>query len=161
VVSEFNVPLDYHWYPKVDFVLVLSPEIRQDAAMKSPEVIVSVGAEGGSITLFGLKDLQNNWKFARGVDDQTPTLLTREDGGGPAINHESGWVSTWPEAMALLDRYPWAMLSGREVHPEFRERVWVEVNQRLQAKDAHSDSARERWARACRAKIGGALRDRS
>jgi hypothetical protein len=113
-----------------------------------PEIIMEIAAEGGAISLFGCKDSKGAWRFSRDVNDQTPMLLTEEDGGGPAISHSSHWVHTWPEAVALLDRYPWAMLSGRKVHPEFRERVWAEVNQRLQA-NPYSDRARERWARAC------------
>lgn len=118
--------------------------------MSTKEVIVSIGAEGGSITLFGHQGRNLDWHFARGINDQTPTFLTEEDGAGPAIRHTSEWVNSWPEAIALLDRYPWAMLSALEVHPEFRERVWTEVKQRLETQDgARSERARERWARVC------------
>lgn len=119
--------------------------------MSTTEVIVSIGAEGGSITLFGHRDRNLDWHFARGINDQTATFLTEEDGAGPAIQHTSDWVNSWPDAVALLDRYPWALLSGLEVHAEFRERVWTEVKLRLQAEEpSQSDRARERWARVCR-----------
>jgi hypothetical protein len=118
--------------------------------MSTTEVIVSIGAEGGSITLFRHQDRNLDWHFARGVKDQTPTFLTEEDGAGPAIQHTSDWVKSWPEAVALLDRYPWAQLSGLEVHPEFREHVWVEVNRRLDSVSAdYADSRRRRWRGIC------------
>jgi hypothetical protein len=118
--------------------------------MSTTEVIVGIGAEGGSITLFGHRDANLDWHFARGVNDQTPTFLTDEDGARPGIQHTSDWVNSWPEAVALLDRYPWALLSGLEVHPEFRERVWTEVNRRLNSVSAdYADSRRRRWANAC------------
>jgi hypothetical protein len=124
--------------------------------MNAPEVIIAVGAEGGSITLFGQKDefgqrdAQGAWRFSRAVLDQTYTFLSEEDGPGPEINHSSDWVRTWPEAMILMDRYPWAMLYGQEVHPDFRDRVWAEVNERLQdANSATAERAREHWARVC------------
>ncbi|HEV7138178.1 MAG TPA: NAD-dependent deacylase [Steroidobacteraceae bacterium] len=119
-------------------------------ATSPPEVIVSIQAEGGSITLLGRRNSEGLWSYARKVGDQTPTLLDDED-GGRAMQSKSQWVTTWPKAVALLDRYPWAMLSGSEVHPEFRERIWSEVIQRLKANEsASTDRARERWARACR-----------
>jgi hypothetical protein len=118
--------------------------------VNAPEIIVEVSAEGGSITLFGHKDSENQWRFARGVNDQTPTLLTSEDGGGTAIRHESGWVNTWPQAMALLDRYPWAMLAVTKIHPDFRERLWAEAAHRLNDMTTGTAKRRkERWAQAC------------
>ena len=118
--------------------------------MSTKEVIVSIIAEGGSITLIGNKGPNLDWQFARGVLDQTPGFLTKKDGGTSAIRHASDWVNTWLEAVALLDRYPWAMLNGQEVHPEFRARVWTEVNRRLaRVSPDYADSRRRRWAEVC------------
>jgi hypothetical protein len=114
------------------------------------EVIVEIAAEGGSITLFGQRQSANDWRFRRCVGDHTPTFLSHDDGGGASINHSSGWVSSWAEAIALLDKYLWVMLAGQVVHPEFRERVWAEAMRRLQNQPAvRADRSRERWARVC------------
>lgn len=119
--------------------------------MNTMQVIISVGAEGGSLTLIGKKDAALKWRFARGVLDQTPSFLSKEDGGDSTIRHTSDWVNTWSEAMALLDRYPWGMLSALVVHPEFRARVWTEVNRRLDRESSeYSESRRRRWAEVCR-----------
>jgi hypothetical protein len=48
--------------------------------MSTTEVIVSIAAEGGSITLFGQRDSNLDWRFARGVNDQTPSFLSTEEG---------------------------------------------------------------------------------
>jgi hypothetical protein len=126
------------------------PTSSDSPRVTTPEIIVEISAEGGSITLFGHKGSNGEWRFARGVNDQTPTLLPEEEGGVPAISHDSCWVNTWPQALALLDRYPWAMLAVTKVHPEFRERLWAEASLRL--KDKTTDTAngrKERWAQAC------------
>ena len=115
-----------------------------------PEVILKVLAEGGSITLFGLRGSRGGWHYARALADATPAMLDEEDGGGKAIQSKGEWVRTWLEAMALLDRYPWPMLHCREIHPEFRIQVWTEIMRRLESKNGvQVDNARKRWMRAC------------
>jgi hypothetical protein len=124
--------------------------IGTEAKVSTTEVIVSIVAEGGSIALIGNKGPNLDWQFARGVQDQTLSFPSKVDGGAAAIRHTSDWVNTWPEAMALLDRYPWAMLNGRQVHPEFRARVWTEVKRRLDRESPdYADSRRRRWAGIC------------
>jgi hypothetical protein len=121
------------------------------ACVSTLETIVSIGAEGGAVALFGFRDPHRGWRFTRGVRDQTPMLLDDDDERGyPEIDQYCTWVKTWPEAMALLDRYPWAMLSGLEVHPEFRERIWIEVKYRLHGlDDRRAEDRRQRWAGLC------------
>jgi hypothetical protein len=114
------------------------------------QVIAAVAAEGGSIVLYGQKDSKDNWMFCRGVADQTPTFLSESDGRGESISHNSAQVKTWEEAIALMDKYPWAMLSGVEVHPEFHHRVWEEVRKRLaKSSGARAVRCEERWAKVC------------
>jgi hypothetical protein len=118
--------------------------------MTKTEVIVGIAAEGAAITLCGWQDELGRWQFSRDVNDQTPTLLDEDDGGGPAISHSSARVDTWEAALALLDKYPWAMLAGMEVHPEFRERVWAAITARLSTQQSSRiEHTRARWARAC------------
>jgi hypothetical protein len=120
-------------------------------SISKPEPIIEIGAEGGSITLFGFKTANGAWHFSRTTRDETPTYLDPEE-GGPAINHTSAWVKTWPEALTLLDRYPWAMLSPLQIHPDFRHRVWDAVQKRLEHESGtHAKERSARWARMCRA----------
>jgi hypothetical protein len=111
---------------------------------------VRMGAEGGSITLVGQKNSRGGWRYARAVTDHTLTLLDEPDGGGSTSNSMTPWVKTWSEAVALLDRYPWALLPSIEVHPEFAERLWGEVTRRIKDRGgAQAARVSERWARAC------------
>lgn len=89
--------------------------------MSKREVIVQVGAEGGSITLYGVR-ADHGWRFQRNVVDQTPYLLDEEE-----IQHDSDFTSSWDEALTLLGRYPWRRLFPIAVHPEFQQIVWRAV----------------------------------
>ena len=60
----------------------------------------------------------------------TPKLLPEEFPEG-VIHHRSSVVDSWEEALKLLDRYPWHRLYPLRVHPEFRQKIWVEVQRRL------------------------------
>jgi len=120
-----------------------------NSGVHKTSVIVSILAEGGSITLFGRKKIDGLWEFRRSVNDQTPTFLDDEDGGSE-IKHGTPAVDSWEKAVVLLDKYPWAFLAGREVHPEFRDRVWNEVSKRLKGRrETQAAHALERWAKVC------------
>jgi len=114
-----------------------------------PECIIKIGAEGGSITLFGVRTKDGEWQFARAVNDQTPTFLDPDEGGSE-IKHTSLWVKTWAEALRMLDRYPWARLNGMFVHPEFRQRLWEAVKDRLEGQEGDKvKRCLERWQQRC------------
>lgn len=114
-----------------------------DNRMVHPEVIVKVGAEGGDITLLGLYT-NEGWVFIRKVFEQMPTLVDE-----PSIQHRSGTVGSWPEALGLLGRYPWHRLHPLTVHPEFHEQVWEAVVSRFKAENEPSDERLDRWKALC------------
>src|SRR6266480_5902906 len=94
------------------------------------EVILQLGAEGGSVTLYGM-ETERGWLFYRDVSDWTPELIGEE-----RIQHKSPVVNSWDSAVALLDQYPWPRLFPLMVHPEFSERIWYEVRDRLEKDQA-------------------------
>jgi len=53
----------------------LSGLVLAQAAVNKSEVILQVGAEGGAITLYGVRD-PDGWRYS--VLDQTPSLLPDE-----------------------------------------------------------------------------------
>ena len=115
--------------------------------MHSPSVIVQVAAEGGGVTLIGRRTEAGVWKFKRTSLDHTNQLLDESE---PPLRGESEWVSSWDEAVRLLDKYPWASLYPRTVHPEFADRILVEATRRLLAKhDRYAAKALDRWAAIC------------
>ena len=85
------------------------------------EVIVKIGAEGGSITLFGVRR-PPGWLYSRSVDE----FIDEEVGGS---QHDSNVVDSWKAALGLLDLYPWHRLSLQHVHPEFRRRILAAVRE--------------------------------
>jgi hypothetical protein len=108
---------------------------------KCGEVIIEVGAEGGSITLYGLPTDQG-WVFSRKVIDQTPELIDED-----WIKTNSDCFHSWEAALKLLDRYPWPKLYPISVHPDFRERIWSAVQERLDTDE--KSEARSRWHAIC------------
>ncbi len=90
------------------------------------QVILEVGAAGGSLTLVGVRSAQG-WQFQRKVNDCTPLLIDE----GPAISHESHWVDSWKAALKILDEYPWHRLYPTVVHPDFAQRIWKALKKRL------------------------------
>jgi hypothetical protein len=112
--------------------------------MNQSEIIVKVGAEGGNLTLYGVRT-GKGWIFSRNVIDQSLLLLTE----GPEIRHTSETVDSWPEALKLLDEYPWHRLSPREVHQEFKQAVFVGVVERFQREGEQSPSRLDRWKYRC------------
>jgi hypothetical protein len=87
------------------------------------ELIVHVGAEGGSLTLYGVRQGQG-WLYSRNLFDQT---LSWVDEDAPVIDRDSKVVDTWPKALKLLDEYTWHQLYPLEVHPKFQEKVYGAV----------------------------------
>jgi hypothetical protein len=116
--------------------------------MNESEVILKVGAEGGAITLYGVRDL-DGWRYSTSVLDQTPSLLPDEF-DEPEIRKGSEVVNSWEAALRLIDRYPWHRLSPLTVRQEFCERVWVAVQDRF-GRDRRStkDWQLERWRELC------------
>jgi hypothetical protein len=113
------------------------------ARTKCCEVIIEVGAEGGSITLYGFRTDQG-WVFSRKVIDQTPELIDED-----RIKTNSDCVHSREAALELLDRYPWPVLYPISVHPGFGVRTLWAVQERL---DKHENSGvqLDRWRAVCR-----------
>ena len=96
------------------------------------ETILALGAEGGSLTLFGHRDAAGQWGFWTQTDETTMNdLLDEEDlrGLGSLVSTSES-VSSLPEAFVLLDKYPWFRLMPLQIHPEFRLAILSEVQKR-------------------------------
>jgi acetoin utilization deacetylase AcuC-like enzyme len=123
-----------------------SPQADITAA---PRLLVSIGAEGGAIALYGDMADPAHRRFKVVVIDQTPMLLS-EDDGGPEIRRDSGWLPTWSEAMLALGKYPWPHLHVLFVDPEVTDGVWEALQEYVgRSTQTIRDSAMSRWRRAC------------
>jgi hypothetical protein len=91
-----------------------------------PTVLLEILAEGGSLTIVGIK-ADTGWR-CRLVRNECALydLLSGEDREGLVFYEESRW-GTWEDALALIDKYQWHRLHPGKVHPEFRQRVWAAV----------------------------------
>lgn len=81
------------------------------------QAIVELGAEGGSVLLYGIES-PAGWSFRA---ESTSVDLLDEEGDVALI--ERPWVVTWRAALKQLDTYPWTQLVPLSVHPDFRNRV--------------------------------------
>jgi hypothetical protein len=126
--------------------------ISTDPSGSKSEVILKVGAEGGSVALIGIRGT-HGWLFRTTSVDQTAMLLSEEDRKGPPlhgqqeIHHESDWVDSWETALARLDEYPWHKLYPLLVHPEFQQPIWALVQSRFE--NEPSERSLGRWRELC------------
>ena len=102
------------------------------------ETIVEIGGEGGSITLEGRRDAAGGWQFRLATNESAMWAMLDEE---PPPQEEPKWVSTWAEALTLLDRYPWPRLSPEAVHREFRDAVFAAI----EAHERGGHGQVERW----------------
>src|SRR5262249_41906371 len=111
------------------FALLRSgPSQTRRMVRKEGEVILKLGAEGGSLTLYGFR-IKEGWSFTLGTYDCTPVLIDE----GPPMHRKSGVVDRWDAALKLLDQNPsWPKLHPISIHPDFKTKVWVAVQKRLQ-----------------------------
>jgi hypothetical protein len=112
--------------------------------MNRNEVIVELGAEGGSIILYGCRT-EGGWLFSMESSDWTPELL-----GDERIEKRSGVVDNWTVALKLLDIYPCIGLFPISVHPDFRQKIWDALQKRLRASMKEPDrELNRRWRQIC------------
>jgi hypothetical protein len=135
-----------------------------------PVTILQIYAEGGSLTLLGIRTA-NTWRCRLVRNESTlADLLNEEDRAGLEVHYASDWLP-WDAALELLNEYPWHRLSPGQVHPAFRQRIWAAVQSKAGPSQrqpwwkrfvsyfgdtARQGRIRERenlnpWRRACRA----------
>ena len=116
------------------------------------EIILELGVEGGAVTLLGSK-AGGGWRFCRVTDERTMHGLLGEHDRPPDFREEdwvrcSHWVDSWESALALLGGH-WPLLFPLQVHPEFGERVWAAVQDRVLVRNQDDLLALERWCARC------------
>ena len=106
-------------------------------------VILQVGLDDWTVTLIGHRKGQRDWRFARLANPAIQVALgAGADGAG-----EDVWVEGWAPALALMDVYPWALLTPLDVHRHFLAPVRLAVAERLKraANQEAVERARIEW----------------
>jgi hypothetical protein len=95
------------------------------------EVVLEVGAEGGSITLVRERNRNEDWWFRIETNETAlRDVLSQGDQNGIEFSSQTGYVHSFEEALRLLDKYPWFRLYPLEIHPEFIDAVLGAVRKR-------------------------------
>jgi len=110
-----------------------------------PEKIVEVGADGGSISLFGWQDDKSEWHFLRETDERTLMGMMPEEDRNSCTSES---VVGWDEGLKLLNRYPWLFLYPLYVHPDFGKLVLQEVYTAREKNDGEFVDLTE-WEMVC------------
>jgi hypothetical protein len=74
------------------------------------------------MTLEGRRSIGGHWQFRRTINEAALYDILGEDSPPPV---DAPWVSSWDEALALINEHPWPRLSPIAVHPEFRDAVFA------------------------------------
>jgi hypothetical protein len=117
--------------------------------VEAVEVILDVGAEGGALTIEGMRTA-NGCRF-RAIRNEYALMdfLREEDREGFEFWSGSGWVDSFDRALALFDKYPWHRLIPLQVHPGFRGRTWAAVRERYRTDKRSGPDRLDRWRRLC------------
>jgi len=108
---------------------------------ESRQPLIECGAELGSLVLWGRPTAHDCWEFQ--------TVSTDWTGSGPR-RIESPWVTSWAEALALLDARCWELWVPGTVHPQFRNDALAAVTRRIQGRnDERALRMMDRWVTAC------------
>lgn len=117
-----------------------------DSLDQKTTVILEVGAEGGALTIEGRRDHSGAWRFRYVRDERTLDDLLPGEFSADDLYETSRWVSTLDEAVASIDRWPWARLYALRVHPDFAAQILEVVRARLQTVGAPERSRLwDRW----------------
>ncbi len=104
---------------------------RQTAPKERGEVILKVGACGGSLTILGERNAMGDWRFLIAKNEVALVdMLLPEDRVGMVAYERSDYLSSLEEALQRLDRYPWFRFVPDEIHPDFLDQVLLEVKKR-------------------------------
>jgi hypothetical protein len=95
-----------------------------------PQIVLKIGAEGGSLTILRERILEQGWQFRIELNETTLyDMLSDEDRRGMGVEDfaRTEYAHTFQEALRRIDRYQWFRLEPLEVHPEYLHAVLAEV----------------------------------
>lgn len=104
---------------------------KEGSVPSTPEIVVEVVAEGGSLKLHRVRRSDGTEVFTTVLNEVALYDMLSDDElegmGGPI---KTDMATTFDGAMELLDRHEWAFVRPWVVHPEFSDRIWNAILQR-------------------------------
>jgi len=95
------------------------------------ELVLEIGAAGGSLSVWLVKAKDGTRSFLVGQDESIlKDFLDKEDASGLIYNSKTGQLSSFTAALDVLDRYPWHRLNPRFVHQDFIKPVFTAIMSR-------------------------------
>ena len=92
--------------------------------MKKQELILKIGAAGGTISLWSVNAKDGTRSFVVKTDESTlKGLMTEEEAEGIAFKSKTAPLHSFADAMIALGLYPWHLLYPMFVHQDFREAI--------------------------------------
>jgi hypothetical protein len=106
------------------------------------ELILKVGAMGGSISVWSLKSKDGTRTFLVKTDESTlKDLMTEEEAEGIAFKSKTEPLHSFAEALIDLGQYAWHLLYPMFVHQDFRDQILTAV------RDLGGEKLANRWQR--------------
>jgi hypothetical protein len=94
-----------------------------------PEIIVSLGADDGSMTLYGVQ-LAQDWHFLLRYDKSRDLNFISHEAEN-SFDDQNLFSRGFQRAIELMDDYEWHKLIPRSVHPKFAEQFLCEIEKRI------------------------------
>lgn len=95
-----------------------------------PEIVLKIGAEGGSLTILRERVVEQGWRFRVELNETTLyDMLSEEDQRGMRAEDFARfeYAQTFQEALGRIEKYQWFRLYPLQVHPEYLDAVLSEV----------------------------------
>jgi hypothetical protein len=90
----------------------------------NPDIVLAIGAEGGSLTIRREPSRSDGWCFRVSIDESTMyDMLSEEDREGIVFSRHFDVVRSLDEALRQLDAYPWVRLHPMQIHPDYRDEI--------------------------------------
>lgn len=87
--------------------------------------ILTLLAEGGSISVMGKKVPETGWTYAVILDEETLSQLV--DDVLPEETYSQIVTDSWESLLEMIDRYPWIKLYPKLIHDEFKKKILAAV----------------------------------
>jgi hypothetical protein len=95
------------------------------------ELVLKVGAAGGSLSVWSVNAKDDTRSFVVITDESTlKDFLDKKDAAGINFKSKTALLSSFDDALNVLDRYPWHRLYPLFVHQDFIDLVLKAVVKR-------------------------------